>query len=180
MSVCNGSHVNILCNLLCTFQVSKLAALGYNPILFIGKKKQGASSVTAEVITHMCPGGDGPAKPFLEKMSRAYEYLVKSKANICYYYLIYALGCAVIVTDMLTYFISDSQTSQSPEDSSHTTPLPTTSQPFSSPHSPDPSTFLPPSVSHPQIDSEEETYTLTLIPVEAPSSSQENMNESKY
>lgn len=175
MSVCNSSHVNILCNSLCTFQVSKLAELGHNPILFIRKRKQGMRSVTAEVITHMCVGGNGPAKPFLEKMSRACEYLVQGKANICSYYLIYRLGCAAIVTDMLSWIISDSQTSQSLEGLSQTAPPPTTSQP----HPPDPSTFLPPSVSHPQADSEE-ILTLTMIPVEAPSSSQDNMNESKY
>lgn len=142
--------------------------IGVQPNFIYRKEEAGASSVTAEVVTHMCPGGDGPAKPFLEKMSRAYEYLVKSKANICSYYLICALGCAAIVTDMLTCIISDSQTSPGQ------TTLPTNSQP----HPPVPS--IPPSVSHPQANSEEETSTLTLIPVEAPSSSQENLNESKY
>ncbi|XP_035529119.1 uncharacterized protein LOC118336559 [Morone saxatilis] len=78
----NGARVvasaHVACNLLCIFQVSKLAALGYNPILFIGKKKKkGVNTVNAEMITYMCPGGDGPVKPFLEKMSTAYEYIIK-------------------------------------------------------------------------------------------------------
>uniref|UniRef100_A0A8P4KTI3 Uncharacterized protein n=1 Tax=Dicentrarchus labrax TaxID=13489 RepID=A0A8P4KTI3_DICLA len=135
--------------------VSKLAAFGYNPILFIGRKQKRVNTVNAEMITYMCPGGDGPVKPFLEKMSRAYEYIIKNSQRM-----------------QLPEAPSPSPTPQS-------TCSP--SQPSSPPHPPDPSTFLP-STSHPQMDYEEETYTLTLVPVQPPSTasaspSQKTMTE---
>ncbi|XP_059196802.1 uncharacterized protein LOC131977492 [Centropristis striata] len=137
--------------------VSKLAALGYNPILLIGKQKKGVNSVTAETITHMCPGGDGPMKPFVEEMSRAYEYIVKNSNKI-----------------------------QSTEAPAPLPPPQSNTSPFQSsfpPHPPHPSTFLSPSSSHPPTETN--TVTLSHVPSSlsthlppAPPPAQQNIDKS--
>ncbi len=69
-------------NCFCSFQVRKLEAVGYKPILFIGKQnKKDSNKWVADIITHLHP------TPFtrhlLEKMQRAYEFLLsKGKSKI--------------------------------------------------------------------------------------------------
>ncbi len=70
-------------NYFCSFQVRKLEAVGYKPILFIGKQNKKASNKwVADIITHL------HATPvtiiFLEKIRRAYEFiLTKSRLTLC-------------------------------------------------------------------------------------------------
>ncbi len=80
-------------NCFCSFQVRKLEAVGYKPILFIGKQNKKASNKwVADIITHLHP--TPVTINFLEKMRRAYEFiLTKGKSKICVrnnnYYLKY-------------------------------------------------------------------------------------------
>uniref|UniRef100_UPI0037E7AB48 uncharacterized protein n=1 Tax=Semicossyphus pulcher TaxID=241346 RepID=UPI0037E7AB48 len=171
--------------------VSKLAALGYNPILFIGKKKK--NTVTAETITYMCPEGDGPMKPFLEPMSRAYEYILNEALRLSEES---APPLSPPSSGLLpppecntspSYPSCVPHPSSSPSHSSSPTHLPysstfpsppspspphlphlstSSSQTSFPPHSPHPSTYLSPSSSRPLIKSEEENYPLT--PMQAP------------
>lgn len=62
-------------NCFCSFQVSKLEAVGYKPILFIGKPDKRASNKwVADIITHLHP--TPVTKILLEKMRRAYEFIL--------------------------------------------------------------------------------------------------------
>ncbi len=68
-------------NCFCSFQVRKLEAVGYKPILFIGKQNKKASNKwVADIITHL---HHTPVTiHFLEKMRRAYEFiLTKGKSK---------------------------------------------------------------------------------------------------
>ncbi|XP_026094137.1 uncharacterized protein LOC113066470 [Carassius auratus] len=67
-------------NCFCSFQVLKLEAIGYKPILFIGKQDKSASNKwVADIITHLHP--TPVTKVFLEKMRRAYEFILTKAAG---------------------------------------------------------------------------------------------------
>ncbi len=70
-------------NCFCSFQVRKLEAVGYKPILFIGKQNKKASNKwVADIITHLHP--TPVTRIFLEKMQRAYEFiLTKAGLTLC-------------------------------------------------------------------------------------------------
>ncbi|XP_026059151.1 histone H1-II-like isoform X1 [Carassius auratus] len=60
--------------------VLKLEAVGYKPILFIGKQDKRASDKwVADIITHLHP--TPVTKVFLEKMRRAYEFILTKAAG---------------------------------------------------------------------------------------------------
>ncbi|RXN06788.1 zinc finger 37-like protein [Labeo rohita] len=60
--------------------VRKLEAVGYKPILFIGKKdKKTSNKWVADIITHLHP--TPVTKTFLEKMRRAYEFILVKAAS---------------------------------------------------------------------------------------------------
>ncbi|XP_062858541.1 mucin-2-like [Trichomycterus rosablanca] len=60
--------------------VRKLEALGYMPILFLGK--HGKTNCVAEVVTCMSPQKEGHLKLFLEKMTRAYEFILRNYEKV--------------------------------------------------------------------------------------------------
>ena len=75
--------------------MGKLEAVGYKPILFIGKKDKRASNKwVADIITYLRP----TTKTFLEKMRRAYEFLLTKgksiflfRGNDCFKYMYFSL-----------------------------------------------------------------------------------------
>ena len=70
-------------NCFCSIQVKKLEALGYKPILFFGKKnKRTAGKWEADVMTHLLPSPY--TKALLEKMQRAYEFILSKGKSICF------------------------------------------------------------------------------------------------
>ncbi|XP_034536165.1 uncharacterized protein LOC117810436 isoform X2 [Notolabrus celidotus] len=184
----NGARVVASARLM----VSKLAALGYHPILLIGKKKKKKkNAVTAETITYMCPEGDGPMKPFLETMSRAYEYILTETLRIQVEEAATSLSPQQYTTSSSHPSCvshpphpssSPSQLSPSPSSPLHPpqhitsnprpssptllTNSPTSTSPRSfPPHLSHPSSSLTPSFSHPLIKSEEEACPLTSVTV---------------
>lgn len=62
--------------------MQKLEAIGYKPILFIGKKDKVSDKSVADVITHLDP--TSTKRNFLENMQRAYEFiLTKGNGEVC-------------------------------------------------------------------------------------------------
>ncbi|XP_052424879.1 uncharacterized protein LOC127968053 isoform X1 [Carassius gibelio] len=59
--------------------VWKLEAVGYKPILFIGKQNKASNKWVADVITHLHP--TPVTKMFLEKMQRAYEFILTKSTS---------------------------------------------------------------------------------------------------
>ncbi|XP_051997375.1 uncharacterized protein LOC127654290 [Xyrauchen texanus] len=67
-------------NCICSFQVSKLEAVGYKPILFIGKpNKRASNKCVADIITHLHP--TPVTKTLLDKMRRAYEFILTKSTS---------------------------------------------------------------------------------------------------
>ncbi|XP_019216945.1 uncharacterized protein LOC109202860 isoform X2 [Oreochromis niloticus] len=60
--------------------VRKLEAIGYKPILFIGKKDKDSHKWVADVITHLDP--TSTTRNFLEKMQRAYEFILSKEQQV--------------------------------------------------------------------------------------------------
>ncbi|MED6242917.1 hypothetical protein ATANTOWER_011854 [Ataeniobius toweri] len=60
--------------------VRKLEAIGYKPILFFGKKEKASNKWVADVITHLEP--TATTRNFLEKMQRAYEFLLSKDTSV--------------------------------------------------------------------------------------------------
>ncbi|MEQ2304968.1 hypothetical protein AMECASPLE_032701, partial [Ameca splendens] len=60
--------------------VRKLEAISYKPILFFGKKEKASNKWVADVITHLEP--TATTRHFLEKMQRAYEFLLSKDTSV--------------------------------------------------------------------------------------------------
>ena len=82
----------------CSVQVTKLNALGYCPLLFVGR--HGRKGVINGDMVHHIPVNDEVVREILKKMGKLYEHLLKSKIIlvqndyiILYYPSVLVNGC---------------------------------------------------------------------------------------
>ena len=71
-------------NYFVSFQVQKLSALGYMPILFISQRHKGTGKLMADVVTHLPPTQNNTR--FLTSMKRAYDFIIKLDGKISFMY----------------------------------------------------------------------------------------------
>lgn len=67
-------------NYFVSFQVQKLSALGYMPILFISQRHKGTDKLVADVVTHLPPTQANTG--FLTSMKKAYNFIIKVYGKI--------------------------------------------------------------------------------------------------
>ncbi len=59
------------------FQVQKLSALGYMPLLFLSRRHKGTGKLKADVITHL--PSTQKTKTFISTMMKAYTFMISGK-----------------------------------------------------------------------------------------------------
>lgn len=69
-------------NFFVSFQVKKLSALGYKPILFLSQRHKGTGKLVTDVIAHLPQTRTN--KSFLTSMTKAYDFIIKLDGKMFY------------------------------------------------------------------------------------------------